>query len=311
MDNNIYTTGNFATDNIRYNVEGGGAGGSLDLVFDRGGTGTTTICAAGLMGNTPLGIAGTGLRSNVTRTIVYGDNGTGAYGTGNVRVTRNAYGTLTRGLNVDRGSIIITSANIVKRPLSVAPVGGKVPRLVRGLNSGDFSTTRNVVAASAGLGRVTIRFDVGNGAYGVNNVTGNSNVVRPGVTAVLIFVAASYTVRDAVLRGTLSASVRDAFGVVSVSNSASAGSVIIILTGNVTRGSRVATSSSSFGVFVRTLGAIYMGLYEGVTTSNRNTAGLLRYGISGTRDLRITGAITGSIIYSSLAGTTVFNTSTG
>lgn len=275
---------------------------------------TTTICAAGGIGNTPVVIAGGGLggANNITETIVMGSGGTGAYGTSNRRGTRGVYDLTTGTLNVGDRRVVITSANIVKRILPVRPVRTKVGPLISKLSCANGrTTTATVVAASAVGGRCTIRFRVNNIGYGVNNVTGNSKVVRPGVTAALGFVAASTTVRGDTLRRTLGSVIGVACGYLSVSNSASAGSVITLVTGKLTRGRRVGDNSIRFILFGSTLCRIVVRLAEVLTGSNRNTSGLVRYIYGKTPDRSSTVAITGSIVNSALFGYTVFNRSTG
>lgn len=312
VNNNITTPGKFATGKVRYNVHGGGRGGSLTLVCYRGSYSTTTICARGLIYKTPVAIAHRGVDSNGTHTVIYGDNVTGAYGTSKIRGTRRVYGVATSTLNVSGDSVIMTSAKIVNRPVSLRPVGGNVTGLISNLGgSNSSSTTGTVVAASAMGGRFTYRFSLNNGGYHVNTVSGNDNVVRPGVTAVLTFVAASTSVSTRVLGGSLLRIIGSDFGVLSMSNSASAGSAITILTSKLYKGRGVASRGTSCGTFAYTLTTVYRGLMGLVTGSNRNTAGLIRYVISNTTSREATGVYTGSIVYSSLIGTTVFKTSTG
>lgn len=266
------------------------------------------------MGNTPVLIAGGRLTTakGGTETIVIGDGGTGAYGTSKRRGTRVVYSLTTTRLKVGTSRIVITSANIVKRGLPVRPVHSRIRRLTHKLSPrGRKGTTGTVVAASACTGRATISFALSKGAYAINNVTGKDNVVRPGVTAALGFIAASITVSSRVVRGTLSRVMGIACGYLDVSKSASAGSVIDVLTGNVTRGAPIATRKRSCSAFHRTLCRMLVALAGVLTGSNRKTSGVLRYAYDNTPSRSATVVVTGDIVHSPLFGYTVFKRSTG
>lgn len=250
-----------------------------------------------------------------SRTIVIGSKVTGTYANRrNVGCYRRATGRMKGILKVSRGNILMNSAKIVKVRVPVSGVGTKVARLTGkgGTSLTDKArTTGTVVAASAGGGRITIAFVTKSARMAVKKVTGNSKVVRPGVYAVLTFVAASTGVSGGTLRTTVDDSIRSACGVVSISKSASAGSATLLLTGKVTKGRGVGRNAPTFSTFGRTLRCMGRALTGTVTKSKRNTATLFRMGIIKTRAGRRTGILTGSIMYSGLAGTTVTKRSTG